>query len=120
MPDERTYGFGKDDAEALLQGIDTQESVYKETRTRGYTPPIAVILDAALGVATHALTGATSCLATKCEWSETDTEYIETANQETVYNHSESQSFAADTFGFAFKVHGHWVFFGDCAPMGAR
>lgn len=120
MPDERTYGFAKEDAEALLQGIDTREGVYRETRTRGQTPPKGVIIDAALDVATHALTGATSCLATICEWSPTDTEYTETAQQITVWNHSESQSFEADTFGKAEWIDGHWWFFGDCGPMEAR
>jgi len=35
MPDERTYGFNKDDAQALLQSIETRELTYPEIRPRG-------------------------------------------------------------------------------------
>jgi hypothetical protein len=120
MTDQRTYGFNKADAESLLQSIGTSERTYPEVKPRGYRPPKAVILDAALAVATHALTGATSALATVCEWSVADEEYTETSNQETVWNHSESDSYEADTFGFAHLINGHWVFMGDCGPMASR
>lgn len=83
-------------------------------------PDHAVILDAALAVATHALTGATSALATVCKWDTTDEEYIETALQITVWNHAESTAHAIDTFGIARHIDGHWHFFGDCDPMAAR
>lgn len=86
----------------------------------GVQSPRAVILDASLGVATHALTGATSCLATRCIWSPTDEEYTETDQQITVWNHSEVQDFEEDAFGIAFWIDGHWIFFGDCAAMGSR
>jgi hypothetical protein len=125
MPDENTYGFVKNDAEALLQGIDTKEGVYSEAKTRAYAPLIAVILDAALDDATNSKTDPGSCSATVCEWSSTSGEYEETAQQITVSNHSESDSFEADTFGYAWNVgekdgQAHWVFLGDCAPMAAR
>jgi len=119
MPDENTYGFRKEDAEALLQGIEPRESEYNEN-VPWNAPPIAVIIDAALDVATHALTGATSCLATICQWSDADEEYTETTDQITVWNHSENQSYEADTFGKAEWIDGHWWFVGDCGPMGAR
>jgi hypothetical protein len=80
----------------------------------------AVILDAALGVATSSQTGATSALAAIQRWSVTDGEYIETEQQITVWNHSESTAYAADTFGFARFIQGHWCFFGDCAAMAER
>jgi hypothetical protein len=87
---------------------------------QGVQQPRAVVLDAALDVATHALTGATSALATRCIWSPTDEEYTETEQQITVWNHSENQSYEADTFGKAEWIDGHWWFVGDCGPMGAR
>jgi len=80
----------------------------------------AVILDEALAVATHALTGATSALATVCKWNTTDEEYVETDLQITVWNHSESTAYALDTFGAAKLINGHWWFFGDCDAMAAR
>ena len=82
----------------------------------------AVILDAALAVATDSKTGATSALATVCYWSITDDEYTESdpVQQITVYNHSESTSYSEDTFGVAQWINGHWWFFGDCTAMAAR
>ena len=77
----------------------------------------AVILDAALAAATHALTGSTSALATVCKWSTTDLEYTETDLQLTVWNHSESKSYSDNTFGVARCINGHWLFFGDCEGM---
>jgi hypothetical protein len=120
MTDQRTYGFNKADAESLLQSIGTSERTYPEVRPRGPTPPKAVILDEALDVATHSLTGATSADATRCIWSPADEEYTETEQQLTVWNHSESDSYDADTFGFAHWIDGHWVFLGDCAAMASR
>lgn len=82
---------------------------------------IAVVLDEALDVATHAMTGATSALATICVWSTEDQQYTETDQQETVWNHSESDSYEVDTFGFMIEVDsGHWWFMGDCGPMASR
>lgn len=98
-----------------LPGGGSQNPTYQ-----GVQQPRAVILDEALDVATHSLTGATSCLATRCIWSPTDEEYTETDQQITVWNHSESQSFDADTFGTAFWIDGHWWFFGDCSAMESR
>jgi hypothetical protein len=89
-------------------------------RPMGTQPPITVILDAALDVATDSKTGATSCLATRLAWFDVDEEYSETTDQITVWNHSESQSYEADTFGKAEWIDGHWWFVGDCGPMGAR
>lgn len=81
---------------------------------------LMVILDAELPAATHALTGASSCSATVCGWSTVSGEGSERLRTETVWNHSEQTSFEADTFGVARWIEGHWVFFGDCAPMTAR
>lgn len=81
---------------------------------------IMVILDADLDAATDSLTGATSCLATVCGWSTVLEQGFERSRQETVWNHSEETDFAADTFGVARWIEGHWVFFGDCGPMASR
>ena len=80
----------------------------------------AVILDANLAAASHALTGASSCLATVCAWDPGVSDYIETARQITVWNHAEATSHVTDTFGIARWIDGHWHFFGDCDPMAAR
>ncbi len=123
MADERTYGFSRDDADALVQSISNGENWFPEVKPRGPGKTSrAVILDAALAVATDSKTGATSALATVCDWSTTDDEYTESdpVQQITVYNHSESTSYSEDTFGVAQWINGHWWFFGDCAAMAAR
>lgn len=125
MADEHGYLLGAKALKQINQLITEryrqfQNETPKQGRFIASRTAHAVILDAALDVATHALTGATSALATRCVWSATDHEYTETTQQITVWNHSESQSFEIDTFGVAKWIDGHWIFFGDCAPMGAR
>ena len=82
----------------------------------------AVILDAALAVATNSKTGATSCLARVCYWSVSGNTFSEStpSQQITVWNHSEVTAHAINTFGVARWISGHWMFFGDCDPMAAR
>lgn len=99
------------DAELDLETPGNKPSRFKER---------VVILDADLAAASHSLTGATSGLATVCKWSVADEEYVETALQLPVWNHSEHANHTADTFGYARFIDGHWHFFGDCHPMGAR
>lgn len=84
------------------------------------TQETAVILDEALAAASHALTGATSGLATVCEWSAVNEQYTETTVQITVWNHAEHTSHVVGTFGVARIINGHWHFFGDCGAMAAR
>lgn len=120
MPDESTYGFSKDDATSLLQSIETKQAPFIEIAQRPIVGQFVVILDEDLAAATHALTGASSCLATVCEWSTADEEYTETAKQITVWNHAEATSHVADTFGYARWIDNHWHFFGDCAAMASR
>jgi len=120
MPDERTYGFSAEDATSILQSIGTAQSTQPETKARPKSAELVVILDAALPAASHALTGATSCLATVCDWNSTTSQYVESVKQITVWNHAESTSHAEDTFGYARVIDGHYHFFGDCNAMGAR
>ena len=119
MAQERTYGFNKDDADALIQSIGIADGSFNEIRP-GIKNDYAVILDAALSVATNSKTGATSCLATICVWDSPTEQYTETTRQITVWNHSESTGYAINTFGDAKKIDGHFWFFGDCAAMAAR
>ena len=62
MADENTYGFAKEDAEALLLGINTQENAYKENSPRS-AKPISVILGEELAAATDPRTGWTTARA---------------------------------------------------------
>lgn len=124
MTDVTVFTF--EQATALWQDYQRRRGVPDSGRTAdnfrplGAQPDVAVILDAALGVASHALTGATHCLATRCIWSPVDEEYTETTEQLTVWNHSEAQDYDANTFGLARWIDGHWYFMGDCAAMAAR
>jgi hypothetical protein len=100
--------------------VSTEGDMAAQQLAASRFPDHAVILDAALAKATHALTGATSCLATICKWNIESEEYTETELQITVWNHSESKDYEDDTFGIARFVQGHWLFFGDCDGMAAR
>lgn len=120
MADDRTYGFSRDDAASLLPLIGGGDSLYIETRPRGSQADTACILDGALPAATNAKTGAASATATVCEWDSGTSDYTETSDTVTVWNHSEATSFAEDTFGIARYVNGHLVFFGDCQAMASR
>lgn len=120
--------FNKQVIETVLQnrrtrGVKTVEDEFTTGTKRLTTSRFrehCVILDAALPAATNAKTGATSCLATICQWSVTDEQYIETDLQILVWNHSESTDHSIDTFGVGKHIDGHYWFFGDCDPMGNR
>lgn len=128
MADEDQYTLGKKATEQIAQTVrEVSRRMMNETQTRarwhfhgGGSGDCAVILDAALAVATDSKTGATSCLATVCIWDQASSEYAETVTQITVWNHSESTAYAIDTFGVAMKKDGHFWFFGDCSAMAAR
>ncbi len=92
----------------------------KGPRPMGHQADYCVILDASLAAASDSKTGATSALATICIWDVTDEEFTETTSQITVWNHSETTSHDADTFGVARWIAGHWWFFGDCNAMAGR
>lgn len=100
--------------------VSTEMDLSAQQKAASRFPDHLVILDAALPAATHALTGASSCLATVCKWSVEDEEAVESDLQITVWNHSESKSYADDTFGVARFIQGHWLFFGDCEGMDSR
>jgi hypothetical protein len=105
----------------ILYATDEGETGVQDCVVRfSESPTLVVILDAALPAASHSLTGATSCLATVCQWDATEGEYIETARQVTVWNHSEVTSHEEDTFGYAKPIDAHLHFLGDCEPMASR
>ena len=91
----------------------------------------AVVLNEALNAATHSFTP-TSAEASRLRWAvETDDEdnkvgrYTEHEDPDqrqliTVWNHSTTTDHAADTFGFARWIDGHWCFFGDCEALITR
>jgi hypothetical protein len=100
--------------------VSTEGDLSGQQKTASRFADKAVILNASLPAATHALTGAASCLATVCRWNVSSEEYTETDLEIIVWNHSESKSYDDDTFGIARFIQGHWLFFGDCAGMAAR
>ncbi len=100
--------------------ISKEADLSPQTKTASRFSEKVVILDADLPAASHSLTGATNCLATVCKWSVDNEEYTETSLQLTVWNHSEHANHTVDTFGYIRHIDGHWHFFGDCHPMGAR
>lgn len=123
---DKVIGFnqeGYDEHRKIVREVTRR--MRNEAPQRGrYTNPrtmaVAVILDDELAAASHALTGATSGLATVCQWSAVTETYEETEVQITVWNHAEQTSHAVDTFGVAKDIDGHWHFFGDCGAMAER
>jgi hypothetical protein len=103
-----------------LGRVSTEMDLTAQGKAASRFPDHMVILDAALPAATHALTDASSCLATVCKWSVEDEEGSETELQIKVWNHSESKSYDDDTFGIARFINGHYIFFGDCEGMTDR
>lgn len=101
-----------------LRGMLVNPTLAPRARWQKGSSRFAVVLDADLPAATQAMTGASSALATVCQWDGTG--YIETDEQVTVWNHSESTTHQQDTFGIADTVDGHYWFLGDCAAMAAR
>lgn len=115
MAEERGYLLGEKALKQINQLIAErfrlfQNETPKQGRFIAGRDQRAVILDAALEVATHALTGATSALATRCVWSQADEEYTETTQQITVWNHSTDVRYDAGKFGYAVWQDGHWHF----------
>lgn len=106
-------------ADRRRRGVKTVDTDYAaaETTVGSRFSRKAVILDGALAAATHSLTGATNCLATVCQWSVEDEEYIETDEQVKVWNHDETVDHAIDTFGVAVPIDGHYWFQGSCDAM---
>lgn len=85
----------------------------KGPRPTGTQPSIAVILDEALDEATHALTGATYALATRCDWSVTSSTYVKAAEdvpKVLVWNHITNISYESEEFGYGVWQDGHWHF----------
>jgi hypothetical protein len=78
----------------------------------------AVILDQPLSAASNAKTAPSSARAIALDWD--GEAYTETEEEVIVWNHSESQSYLADTFGYAEVIDGHEVFIGDCDAMRDR
>jgi hypothetical protein len=77
-----------------------------------------VILDQPLPAASNAKTAPSSARATALDWD--GEAYTETEEEVIVWNHSESQSYLPDTFGYAEVIDGHEVFIGDCDAMRDR
>lgn len=77
-----------------------------------------VILDQPLAAASNAKTSPSSARAIALEWD--GEKYTETEEEVIVWNHSESQSYLKDTFGFAEIIDAHEVFIGDCDAMRNR
>jgi hypothetical protein len=61
MADERTYGFNRDDADALIQSIGSGEDWFPEVRSRGGGGRRSAVIGSALSAPSSSLVAATSC-----------------------------------------------------------
>jgi len=103
-----------------MRRVSTEMDLTAQSKAATRLVPHAVVLDAALPNATNSKLSPTSALATVLRWSVQFSRYVETNLQVRVWNHSESTSYDADTFGKADPIDGHYWFIGDCAPMQDR
>lgn len=116
--------FGKRAVQQLSETVATVQKLLvnptpaPRARWQKGSSRFAVVLDASLTAASNAMTGASSCLATVCVWDGSD--YTETDEQVTVWNHSESTDYPINTFGIADTIDGHYWFLGDCEAMATR
>lgn len=108
-------------AAASLEAVRRVSSSLLDTNGdyRGPLTKTAVVLNDELAKTTNALKP-TSAMAQVCVWDEDAGEYVQTADEVKVWNHSEDSDFEEDTFGFMETIDGHDVFFGDCEPMDDR
>jgi hypothetical protein len=107
---EQARALWQDYLRRMQQGATTGG---KGPRPTGTQPSIAVVLDEALDAATNELIGATSVLATRCDWSVTLARYVKAADDVAkvrVWNHMTAISYESEEFGYGVWQDGHWHF----------
>ena len=117
MPDQRTYGFNRDDAETLIQGIGTGEKPFPEVTARVPTPDIVGRLDEPLSpAAAFASSPSTAVLSV---WRRNaDGDFEDSNINATVVNRLlYVEELATDTICYCRWVEGEWVVYvADCNP----
>lgn len=118
MPDDRTYGFSVDDAAALLQSIGTGESTYKETRPRGGSARVQVVLTTDLLAAVNTKRDPSTATA-RILRRKTDGDLTLSTDSITIVNRFTQISVDAGTYGKAELIDGEWQLYAADCPGGS-
>jgi hypothetical protein len=118
MADERTYGFNRDDAEAVLEGIGQKAATVPEVRPRGSQVRRQVIMKDDLFAA----------VATKTDPSVADAYLLEkrgdnlvnTGDTIEITNRFENISVDAGTYAKAEWIDGEWQLYAADCPGGSE
>ena len=118
MPDDRTYGFNVDDAAALLQSIGTGESTYQETRPRGGSARVQVVLTSDLMAAVNTKRDPSTATA-RILRRKTDGDLTLSTDSITIVNRFTQISVDAGTYGKAELIDGEWQLYAADCPGGS-
>ena len=118
MPDDRTYGFNVDDAAALLQSIGTGESTYQETRPRGRSARVQVVLTSDLLAAVNTKRDPSTATA-RILRRKTDGDLTLSTDSITIVNRFTQISVDAGTYGKAELIDGEWQLYAADCPGGS-
>jgi len=118
MPDDRTYGFNVDDAAALLQSIGTGESTYQETRPRGGSARVQVVLTTDLLAAVNTKRDPSTATA-RILRRKTDGDLTLSTDSITIVNRFTQISVDAGTYGKAELIDGEWQLYAADCPGGS-
>lgn len=118
MPDDRTYGFNVDDAAALLQSIGTGESTYQETRPRGGSARVQVVLTTDLMAAVNTKRDPSTATA-RILRRKTDGDLTLSTDSITIVNRFTQISVDAGTYGKAELIDGEWQLYAADCPGGS-
>jgi hypothetical protein len=118
MPDDRTYGFNVDDAAALLQSIGTGETTYQETRPRGGSARVQVVLTTDLLAAVNTKRDPSTATA-RILRRKTDGDLTLSTDSITIVNRFTQISVDAGTYGKAELIDGEWQLYAADCPGGS-
>lgn len=118
MPDERTYGFNADDAEALLQSIGTAETTYAEIRPRGGMSRLQVVLTSDLAAAVNTKRDPSTATA-RILRKKTDGDLTLSTDTITVVNRFINISIDSGTYAKVEMIDGEWQPYAADCPGGS-
>jgi hypothetical protein len=118
MADDRTYGFSKDDASALMQSIGTREGTFQETRPRGGSARIQVVLTTDLVAAVNTKRDPSTATA-RILRRKTDGDLTLSTDSITIVNRFTQISVDAGTYAKAEHIDGEWQLYAADCPGGS-
>jgi hypothetical protein len=119
MTDERTYGFNRDDASALMQSISTGEASFTEIRPRGGMSRLQVVLSADLPAAVNTKRDPSTATA-RILRRKTDGDLTLSEDEITVVNRFVNISIDAGTYAKVEMIDGEWQPYAADCPGGSN